>query len=110
MSSWWGGGPEERYWCEITDRHDIGADLKCPQTNETGAEYWSYSLIREVRAGDVVFHYSTPCPWVRRSVGGRSSPRRTAHRLDSAWHGGAGKPEERAARPGLWLPLYAYRF
>ncbi len=25
-----------------------GADLKCPQANEAGKEYWSYSLINEV--------------------------------------------------------------
>ena len=33
--------------------------MKCPQTNEAGQPYWSYSLIRDVAAGDIVFHYST---------------------------------------------------
>ena len=42
MPYWWEASPVERYWCEITDRDDIGADLKCPQTDETGDEYWSY--------------------------------------------------------------------
>jgi hypothetical protein len=48
MAYWWDAKPDERYWCEITDREDIGADLKCPQTNEAGGEYWSYSFINDV--------------------------------------------------------------
>jgi hypothetical protein len=59
MADWWRGHPDESYWCEITDRPDIGADLKCPQTNEAGAAYRSYSLINEVKPGEIVFHYST---------------------------------------------------
>jgi hypothetical protein len=59
MARWWDSNPEERYWCEITDRRDIGSDLKCPQTNEADRKYWSYSLINEVAPGDVVFHYWT---------------------------------------------------
>jgi len=47
MFYWWENAPEERYWCEITDRHDVGADLKCPQADEAGKEYWSYSLINQ---------------------------------------------------------------
>lgn len=54
---WWTGRPEERYWCEVTDREDIGADLLCPQTNETGGSFWGYELIREIQPGDLVFHY-----------------------------------------------------
>src|SRR5262249_16370682 len=57
--SWWAALPDERYWCEITDRPDIGADLKCPQTNEKGKPDPSYSLIRAVWPGDLVYHYST---------------------------------------------------
>lgn len=41
-----------------SDRHDIGSDLKCPHTDETGDAYWSYGLINEVKPGDIVFHYS----------------------------------------------------
>src|SRR5262249_55499720 len=25
---WWDGNPDEHFWCEITDRKDIGSDLK----------------------------------------------------------------------------------
>lgn len=60
MPVWWSDRPDERYWCEITDRPDLGADLKCPQTDESGKPHWSYSLIREVRPGDIVFHYWKP--------------------------------------------------
>jgi hypothetical protein len=27
---WWDGMPEERYWVEITDRTNLGADLVGP--------------------------------------------------------------------------------
>ena len=27
MPEWWEGPPAERYWCEVTERDDIGADL-----------------------------------------------------------------------------------
>src|SRR4051812_15052627 len=60
VADWWGGAPDERYWCEITDRGDIGEDLKCPQTNEEGGTYWSYELIHQIQPGDIVYHYSTP--------------------------------------------------
>ncbi len=59
MPNWWDGRSNERYWCEVTDRADVGSDLKAPQKNEADADYWSYSLIEEVVPGDVVFHYST---------------------------------------------------
>ena len=58
MAEWWDGKPDERYWCEITKREDIGANLRCPQLNTSGDPYWSYSLIHHVRPGDIVFHYS----------------------------------------------------
>ena len=45
---------------EITDRPDLGVDLKAPQRDDSGAEKWTYTLIREVTPGDVVLHWSTP--------------------------------------------------
>ena len=56
---WWSSKPEERYWCEITDRDELGRDLYCPQSNNTGKPFWSYSLIKEVQPGDIIFHYSS---------------------------------------------------
>src|SRR5262249_26588502 len=33
---------------------------KAPQTKEIGEEFWSYSLLKCVRPGDIVFHYDKP--------------------------------------------------
>jgi hypothetical protein len=41
---WWTGLTEESYWCEITDRSDIGADLRCPQTDERGCHTILHSI------------------------------------------------------------------
>ena len=57
LHKWWVARPTERYWLEITGRDDLGADLRAPLTNEHGRPFWSYSLLRCVRRGDVVFHY-----------------------------------------------------
>jgi hypothetical protein len=108
MPYWWEASPVERYWCEITDRDDLGGDLKCPQTSETGKEYWSYSLINLIEPGDIVFHYSTRSKaYVGASVAGTPVEERP---IVWAPHGtvGRGKPEARSARPGWWLPLYGF--
>ncbi len=55
---WWSSNRDERYWMEISDRPDPGADLNAPAFNEDGNEYWSYSFVKEVLDGDVVFHWS----------------------------------------------------
>lgn len=57
FNRWWETDPEEIYWLEITDRKDLGDDLNAPQLRDDGQEYYGYSLIREVRDRDVVFHY-----------------------------------------------------
>jgi len=104
---WWDGIADERYWCEITDRPDIGADLKCPQANEAGQSYWSYSLIRDIAAGDIVFHYSTrEQAFVSASVAGAPLEDR-----EIVWvpHGTAGRGTEGHARAGWWLPLHGNR-
>jgi hypothetical protein len=54
---WWHQRGEERYWLEVTDRPDIGVNLKAPKTNEKGKDFWSYSLLQEVKPGDLIFHY-----------------------------------------------------
>lgn len=58
MNRWWDNDPTERFWLEITDRPDLGVDLRAPQTGDSGAPQWSYSLVTEAESGDVVFHYS----------------------------------------------------
>src|ERR1035438_6799357 len=57
INRWGAGNPRENLWLEVTRRDDIGANLKAPQTNEQGEDFWSYSLIHEIREGDVVYHY-----------------------------------------------------
>lgn len=57
IHNWWAASSDERYWVEVTGRDDIGADLKAPQANENGNPFWSYSLLRFVQEGDMVFHY-----------------------------------------------------
>ena len=90
---------------------DVGADLKCPQTDETGTAYWSYGLIRAVWPGDLVFHYSTVTKeFVGASVAGGPLEERPI-----TWvpHGTSGRAGARVARdqgrPGWWLPLYEYK-
>lgn len=60
INEWWSGRYEERYWLEVTGRNDLGVNLKAPQTNEQGDEFWSYSLLKFVEPGDVIFHYDRP--------------------------------------------------
>lgn len=43
---WWHGRADERYWCEVTERDDVGADLNCPQANEKGRPFWGYELVQ----------------------------------------------------------------
>ncbi|WP_410535472.1 protein NO VEIN domain-containing protein [Streptomyces sp. KL2] len=57
INRWWVGDPSERYWLEITNRPDIGTNLHAPKVNDSGAEYWSYSLVQYVRPGDLVLHW-----------------------------------------------------
>ena len=57
IHSWWDKKPEEKFWLEVTGRTDIGVNLKAPQANEHGDDFWSYSLLKSVRQGDVIFHY-----------------------------------------------------
>jgi hypothetical protein len=57
INRWWAARPDENCWLEVTRRPDIGANLNAPQANEKEREFWSYSLIKEIREGDLVFHY-----------------------------------------------------
>jgi hypothetical protein len=107
MAYWWDALPDEKYWVEITDRSDIGTDLKCPQTNERGRSYWSYSLIRSIWPGDIVYHYSTR----KRCFVGASVAGGPLEERPIVWipHGTYGRSKEiHTERPGWWLPLYGY--
>ena len=58
INAWWSADPRQRFWLEITDRHDIGVDLHCPQRSSDGKRCSGFSLIWWVSPGDIVFHYS----------------------------------------------------
>jgi len=57
INAWWAEQSNERFWMEITDRDDLGHDLRAPQTNGTGGEEWSYTLVTYTRPGDIVLHW-----------------------------------------------------
>lgn len=108
MSEWWDDDDRERYWLELTHREDIGSDLKAPQRDESRKDYWSYSLINQVRPGDAVYHYSGRVrAFVGASVAGAPLEER-----DISW-APRGNPartrtDERDLRPAWGLPLYRY--
>lgn len=108
---WWDGDPEERYWLEITDREDLGADLHAPKRDGSGNEYWSYSLVAEVNEGDVVLH------WWKRAGGepafvGRSLAVGSVQTSSIVWnaHGTVGRARgETSARQPSWrFPLEGF--
>lgn len=107
MANWWDGDPAERYWCEVTDRKDLGNDLHAPVHDQAGREYWSYSLIKLVQPGDVVFHYYTPTKaFVAASIAG--GPLRE-NRIIWQPHGTAGRNRELDEERASWLrPLTAF--
>ena len=39
LAPWWHSRSEERFWPEVTDRLDLGENLKAPQTNEKGEPF-----------------------------------------------------------------------
>ncbi|MCK1805346.1 MULTISPECIES: protein NO VEIN domain-containing protein [unclassified Micromonospora] len=57
INEWWREDPAERFWMEITDRSDLGADLHAPQVDDAGREYWSYALVTAVQPGDLILHW-----------------------------------------------------
>ena len=54
---WWDKDPDERYWLELSDRDLFGVDLNAPESDKTGKPHSAYALIKDVRPGDIVYHY-----------------------------------------------------
>lgn len=107
MSYWWDKLNEEKYWMEITDRKDIGRDLNCPQTDDNGNQEGSYSLIKAIKPGDVVFHYSTK----KQRIEGASVAGAPLEERATTWtpHGRVGRSKPgHVERPGWWLPIYGF--
>src|SRR5262245_41443890 len=107
MNRWWSQQPGERYWLEATDREDIGADLRAPETDESGRDNWRYTLFKDAQVGDVVLHYDKH-PSSRGIVGwssvtGRPSIAPIAWAARGSYARDKGiKPHE---RPGFLVPL-----
>ena len=40
INEWWIDNSEERYWMEITDRENLGANLIAPTLVENDREIW----------------------------------------------------------------------
>lgn len=57
VNAWWSDDPAERFWMEITTRPDVGSNVRAPQLDGGGHEYWSYSLVTALQPGDVVLHW-----------------------------------------------------
>jgi hypothetical protein len=102
---WWNNDIRERYWCEITNRDEIGKDLYCPQFNVAGKPFWSYSLINEIQPGDIVFHYYSP----RRAIIGASVATSTLKNgsIDwiPHWTGEARKAHKSVPTRPAWIRL-----
>jgi hypothetical protein len=109
MPYWWDAKPEERYWVEITYRPDLGADLRCPQTDEEGDDYWSYSLINAIEPGDIVFHYSGRSrAFVGASVAGGPVEARSIVWSSHSQRRRKPKTGAEVPRAGWWRPVYSF--
>lgn len=103
MREWWADDPAERYWIEITDRVDLGANLLAPTTDHSGNPTWSYSLVSHVRPGDLVLHW-----WKQgthpKAVVAYSRAVAEAEDSDIEWvaHGTYGRGRQATTRPA-WL-------
>lgn len=107
LNVWWAQQPEQRFWMEITNRGDLGADLHAPALDDSGRETPGYSLVREVRDGDVVFHYEK----AREAITSWSIAHGGYWEAETLWGtprstGPTGHPVEPYPRPGLWHGLH----
>ena len=90
INEWWAADSGQRFWMEITDRYDLGADLFAPTTDGRGRPYWGYELITYVQPGDIILHWhktlagepAPPCPSTS-PPGHPARPSRSRRRL--AW-------------------------
>ena len=49
VNDWWADSSDERCVLEITDRDDVGTDLRAPQRDDTGHVHRAYALVPRVR-------------------------------------------------------------
>ncbi|MDQ2762602.1 MAG: hypothetical protein M3Y22_03665, partial [Pseudomonadota bacterium] len=81
VNAWWLSDPNERYWLELTDREDIGGELRAPVADGSGKDNWRYTLFKLTGVGDVVFHYDTS----QDAIVGLSEVAGTPYEADLVW-------------------------
>lgn len=96
---WWDHESDENVWMEITQREDIGADLKAPSAARGGVATASYDLVRLVHPGDVVVHYDSG----QRAIVGVSVAGSPAEPAPIYWVA-RGTYAKRAGEQPRWLP------
>jgi hypothetical protein len=57
--SYWDNDPSDNAFMEITQRADIGGDLRAPRLGRDGHLTASYRLVPEVKPGSVIVHYDS---------------------------------------------------
>lgn len=110
INEWWTGDTQQRFWMEITDRDDLGADLIAPTTNGSGSPYWGYELITYVQPGDVVLHWHKTLAG-EPGIVGWSQATGSYEDTDISWqaHGTVGRDSGTLEpRPAWRMPLLNY--
>lgn len=110
INEWWTADPAQRFWMEITDRYDLGADLFAPTTNGSGQPYWGYELISYVQPGDIVLHWHKTLAG-EPGIVGWSQATGTYEDTDIEWqaHGTVGRAKGNLKpRPAWRMPLMNY--
>jgi hypothetical protein len=107
INEWWAADPDQRFWMEITDRDDLGADLLAPTTDGSDRPYWGYELLTYVQAGDVVLHWHKTLAG-EPGIVGWSQATGTYEDTDISWqaHGTVGRARgSLKPRPAWRMPL-----
>lgn len=110
INEWWTADPAQRFWMEITDRDDLGADLFAPTTDGSGKPYWGYELITYVQPGDVVLHWHKTLA-EEPGIVGWSQATGSYEDTDISWqaHGTVGRAKgSLKSRPAWRMPLLSY--
>lgn len=110
INEWWTAEPAQRFWMEITDRPDFGADLFTPTTDGSGRPYWGYELVTYVKPGDVVLHWHKTLAG-EPGIVGRSEATGAYEDTDISWqaHGAVGRAKGNLKpRPAWRMPLLNY--
>lgn len=91
---------------EITDRPDVGGDLRAPKTGGYGQSVGHYELVQYVQPGDIVFHWHTAAPGGSAIVGWSEAigPLRVEQYQWSA-HAGSLAGQSAAPAPNWVMPL-----